>query len=144
MGYPKDFEIRDFVPVEYEQLKLFWELTGLDNSARGDDLQTISNTLIQKGKLLVMKYIPSSQLVGSSWITNDGRRLYIHHFAIHPEFQGHRLSKPLMDATMQYAKVTGLQTKLEVHKDNTIALNLYQQYGFKYLGDYVVYINRGV
>jgi ribosomal protein S18 acetylase RimI-like enzyme len=43
---------------------------------------------------------------------------------------------------MQFARESGLQIKLEVHKNNAIARQLYEKYGFKFLGDYDVFIVR--
>lgn len=139
-----NYEIRDFKPGDYEQMLAMWELTGLGNAARGDDLEIIEQTIKIGGKLLIMIQKESSKLVGSSWMTSDGRRLYIHHFGIHPDFQGRGLSHQLMEASMKFAKELGQQVKLEVHTTNTRAINLYKKYGFKYLGDYHVYIIREI
>jgi ribosomal protein S18 acetylase RimI-like enzyme len=81
-------------------------------------------------------------VVGTSWLTNDGRRLYLHHFAIDPEFQGGGLSKPLLRESLKIAREIGLQVKLEVHQDNERAINFYKKAGFQRLGDYDVYIIR--
>lgn len=139
-----DFEIDNYKSSDYTQLVQLWELTGLGNAARGDDNKIIEQSIKIGGKLLIMKKTGSSQMIGCSWMTTDGRRLYIHHFGIHPDFQGKGLSKPLMEASMDFAKKLGQQVKLEVHADNTRAIDLYKQYNFKYLGDYHVYINREI
>ncbi|MDD3688122.1 MAG: GNAT family N-acetyltransferase [Bacteroidales bacterium] len=107
---------------------------------RGDNLKIISETLKNGGVLFVL--LVDEQIVGTSWITNDSRRLYLHHFGIIPAYQGKGLSNILMDTSMQFARESGLQIKLEVHKNNAIARRLYEKYGFKYLGDYDVFIVR--
>ncbi|MDD3860240.1 MAG: N-acetyltransferase, partial [Bacteroidales bacterium] len=86
----------------------------------------------------------TQKIVGTSWITNDSRRLYLHHFGILPEYQRKGLANILMDESMKYASQLKLQIKLEVHKNNEIARNLYIKYGFKYLGDYEVFIVRDI
>ncbi|RLD73184.1 MAG: hypothetical protein DRJ10_18120 [Bacteroidetes bacterium] len=86
----------------------------------------------------------NEKIIGSSWLTNDGRRLYLHHFCILPKYQSKGLSKTLLDKSLAFAKEVNLQIKLEVHRDNTIAKELYHKGGFKYLGDYEVYIIRDV
>ncbi|MDI3526842.1 MAG: hypothetical protein PWR03_1025, partial [Tenuifilum sp.] len=50
--------------------------------------------------------------------------------------------KRLTIESLKYVKEKGYQVKLEVHKNNTRAINLYKQFGFQYLGDYDVYIIR--
>ncbi len=139
-----DFEIRDYKDTDYDDLIHLWGLTDLGSPDRGDDDRVINKTIQLGGKLLVMIQLISSKLIGCSWMSSDGRRVYIHHFGIHPDFQGQGLSKPLMKATMDFINELGQQVKLEVHKDNVKAINLYKKYGFNYLGDYLVYIIRDI
>ncbi len=47
-----------------------------------------------------------------------------------------------MRTSLDYARLLGLQVKLEVHRNNKVARTLYEGYGFKPLGDYDVYILR--
>jgi ribosomal protein S18 acetylase RimI-like enzyme len=75
-------------------------------------------------------------------MTFDGRRIHLHHFGILPRYQGKGLSKILLEASLKHVKEQGYQVKLEVHKTNEKAAGLYEQYGFRRLGDYDVYIIR--
>ncbi len=135
-------KIVDFEDKYYDELNSLWNITGLNTPDRGDNLQTIKQTLSLGGKLLLI--FLDKKLIGSSWLTTDGRRLYLHHFCIHPDFQGQKLSKPLLKESLNYAKKINQQIKLEVHQNNHIAKKLYINYGFKYLGDYEVYIIRNL
>jgi len=144
MSFEKTFEIRDYNSSDYNGLLRLWELTDLGSVARGDDQLVIDKTLRQGGKLLIMRRVKDSLIAGSSWMTTDGRRAYLHHFGIHPDLQGKGLSKPLLKASMEFINKLGQQVKLEVHKSNAKAIHLYKKYGFKYLGDYLVYIIRDI
>ncbi len=135
-------KIVDFEDKYYDELNSLWNITGLNTPDRGDNLQTIKQTLSLGGKLLLI--FLDKKLIGSSWLTTDGRRLYLHHFCIHPDFQGQKLSKPLLKESLNYAKKINQQIKLEVHQNSHIAKKLYINYGFKYLGDYEVYIIRNL
>jgi [ribosomal protein S18]-alanine N-acetyltransferase len=141
MEYPK-WQIRDFEAVDYEHVLDLWKQTDLGGAQRGDDLKVIQATLNSGGKFLVMHDSKDGTLIGTSWITNDHRRLYLHHFGVLPAYQKMGLSKPLLKASLQYAKEMNLQIKLEVHKGNELAVNLYSNGGFSFLGDYDVYIIR--
>ncbi|MBC8343735.1 MAG: GNAT family N-acetyltransferase [Bacteroidetes bacterium] len=132
--------IRDYQTTDYDQLQSLWEITRMGGKFRGDNKEIIENTIKSGGKLIVL--LQDDKLIGSSWITNDARRLYLHHFGILPAYQGRGFSKMLLDESLKFARKTGLQIKLEVHKNNEIALKLYKKEGFKYLGDYLVYIIR--
>ncbi|MEN8121140.1 MAG: GNAT family N-acetyltransferase [Bacteroidota bacterium] len=139
-----EYIIRDYQPVDYHKLMRLWNVTGLNTPGRGDNEIIIERTISVGGKLLVMLDERKDKIVGSSWLTSDGRRLYLHHFGILPEFQGRGLSKSLLSKSLAYAKEIGQQIKLEVHQNNTIAKNLYKKASFKYLGDYEVYIIRDI
>jgi ribosomal protein S18 acetylase RimI-like enzyme len=137
-------KIADYQENDYKSLSDLWLATGLGNPNRGDDHKVIVKTIEIGGKLLIMKLIPENKVIGSSWMTTDGRRLFLHHFGILPEYQGKGFAKILMNETMAFAKKTGQQFKLEVHQDNLKAIELYKKFGFSYLGDYHVYIIRDI
>jgi ribosomal protein S18 acetylase RimI-like enzyme len=137
-----NFKIRDYKKSDYDAVMKLWSDTGMGSPARGDDNNAIERTLNLGGKLLIMEDTETGELTGTSWMSTDGRRIYLHHFGIRPDYQGKGLSKPLLEKSLDFARSTGLQIKLEVHKDNIKAAGLYEKYGFKYLGDYNVYIIR--
>lgn len=134
--------IRLFEEKDYDSVISLWELTGLGGAHRGDNLDIIKNTIEHGGVFYVLEFIPEKKIVGTAWITNDQRRLYLHHFGIHPDFQGLRLSHILSKACYDYGKRLNIQMKLEVHTENIKAKRLYKQYHFKHLGEYEVFIIR--
>jgi ribosomal protein S18 acetylase RimI-like enzyme len=144
MGKEASYTIRDYWAADYPHVADIWERTGLNTPGRGDTAEVIENTLRRSGRLLVLVDKASDTVIGTSWLTNDGRRLHLHHFAIDPKFQGGGYSKPLLRESLRIAKETGLQVKLEVHRENERAIHYYTKAGFKRLGDYDVYIIRDV
>lgn len=134
--------IREYRPQDYTEVERLWNETGMGNSFRGDDHYTIESTLQSGGKLFILEEVNTGKIIGTSWLTNDGRRIYLHHFGILPAFQGKGFSKYLLEASMDFAKSTEKQIKIEVHQSNTRAINIYTKAGFNYLGDYDVYIIR--
>ncbi len=139
-----EFLVREFKAEDYNSVLNVWQQTNMGGAHRGDDLQIIENTIKNGGILYVLEEKNSENIVGSSWITNDQRRLYLHHFGIIPYFQGKGLSHLLLEKSMEYARSVKLQIKLEVHKDNFKARMLYEKYAFKFLGDYEVFIVRDI
>lgn len=137
-----NYVVRDFRSEDFEQLQALWVLTNVGGAERGDTLEVILRTIKQGGRMLLL--IVDNQVAGSSWMTQDGRRMYLHHFSITPEFQGMGLSHMLLNTSLAWIREQGLQTKLEVHEDNRIAADLYLKYGFKELEGYKVYIIRDV
>ncbi len=135
-----NFIIKEFNDSYYDEILALWVLTDMGGAYRGDNLEIIKDTIKLGGALFLL--FDGDIIIGTSWITNDGRRLYLHHFCIHPEYQGKGLSHLLMEKSMDFAKKVGLQIKLEVHRQGVIARSLYSKYGFKFLGDYDIFIVR--
>ncbi len=138
------FFIREYTGSDYQELILLWESLDLGGAHRGDDEQIIRRTIQLGGQLLLLVNPDTNAIVGSCWLTVDGRRTYLHHFGIHADFQGLGLATKLLEASLALAKTFGMQIKLEVHKNNVKALGLYKKAGFTYLGDYYVFIIRDI
>lgn len=134
--------IRDYHEADFPEVDRLWAETGMGGRARADGQETIRETLARGGRLIILEHPDTRQVIGTSWLTQDGRRIYLHHFGILPAFQGKGYARLLLDASLDYARSTGLQIKLEVHAKNTRAEKIYAKAGFRYLGDYKVYIIR--
>jgi ribosomal-protein-alanine N-acetyltransferase len=127
---------------QYEMITTLWGLTGIGNPARGDSYQSVCKTL-SNGARIVMVYSDALP-VGTVWLTQDFRRLYIHHMAVHPQYQKQGFGHRLMEAALEVAKELKLQAKLEVRKTNQAACKLYEEFGFSTLEGYQVMIKRDV
>lgn len=139
-----DFKIRDYKPEDFTQIDQLWQLTDLGGKQRGDDEIVIQRTIDMGGKLLVLIDRKAKEIIGTSWMTHDFRRIYLHHFGIHPNYQRKGLGEYLAKESLLFAKKQKMQIKLEVHKDNIGAIKLYEKISFSYLGDYLVYIIRNI
>ncbi|MBN3036358.1 MAG: GNAT family N-acetyltransferase [Bacteroidales bacterium] len=134
--------IRDYRNEDYGQVLALWEATGMGGPERGDDERVIRRTIRAGGKLLIMEDEVTHEVIGTSWLTCNGRRIYLHHFGIRPDRQGMGYSEFLLEGSLRFARRKGMQIKLEVHRTNARAINIYTRGGFKRLGDYDVYIIR--
>ena len=137
-----DIICREYRREDWPEVELIWQRTSLGGPERGDSREVVERTLSMGGKMFILEHTQHKKVIGTSWLTFDGRRLHLHHFAIHPDHQGKKLSHILLQETLAFARKNGSQIKLEVHRNNTRAINLYTRWGFQYLGDYDVYIIR--
>lgn len=136
----KDFLLREYKPEDFDEIYNLWLELDLTSPQRGDTKESIEETLRLGGKFWVIEH--QNKVIATCWVTNDGRRLYLHHFGIKKQYQGQRLSYLLISEALKYSKFLNRQIKLEVHKDNIVAINFYKKVGFSYLGDYLVFIIR--
>ena len=142
--FSNNFLIRDYRDSDYDELVNFWDATELGRPERGDNKETIAETIRLGGALLIMEEKTTGKIAGTSWLTYDGRRVFLHHFGILPACQGRGLANALLAASFGFVKKKGHQVKLEVHSSNFKAINLYRKYGFEPLIDYEVYILRDI
>lgn len=132
--------IRDYRPVDFHEVKKLWEATGIYNEERGDTAESIIQCNTQGGRFLVLEDPETGSIAGTSWMTYDGRRIHLHHFAIRPWLQGQGWGRALALESLKFARQKGYPVKLEVQPDNLRAIQLYRDLGFIKLGDYDVYI----
>ena len=134
--------IRDYQPEDFPSLLELWQKTDLTKPERGDNEEIITKCNEQGGRLLIMEETDGGRIIGSSWMTWDGRRIYLHHFGILPEFQRRGLGTELAKKSLEWIREKGDQVKLEVHKENHAARKLYEKLGFFAFRDYDIYMIR--
>jgi ribosomal protein S18 acetylase RimI-like enzyme len=133
---------RDYRPDDYPSLSELWKQCELSQPERGDSPEAIRICNAHGGRLLVMEDGESKRIIGSSWMTWDGRRIYLHHFGILPGYRGMGLGTRLAEASLEWIREKGRQVKLEVHKNNLQAKRLYEKLGFFAFEDYDIYMIR--
>jgi ribosomal protein S18 acetylase RimI-like enzyme len=135
-----DLRIRDYKPLDFGVVIKLWSLVDMAGKERADTNEVIMRTIQNGGRFIILEL--NGNIIGTSWLTHDYRRSYIHHFCIHPEEQGKGYANVLMDETMISLKSIGYQVKLEVHRENFKAISLYKKYGFIDFPDYELMMNR--
>jgi len=137
--------VRHYSAGDFPGIMELWTATGLSRPERGDDEETVERSIALGGAMLVMcDGNAGDNIIGTSWMTFDGRRMHMHHFGITPAYQGRGLSGMLLKESLRFVKEKGYQVKLEVHRTNKKAVQLYKKAGFEYLGDYDIYIIRDI
>ncbi len=135
---------RQYNQGDFKGITELWKLTDMWSQQRGDDEKIIEESIRIGGAFFILEDTSTGIICGTSWLTFDGRRIHLHHFGIHPEYQGNGFSKILLEHSLEFIKKKGYQVKLEVNRSNRRAAELYKQYGFESLGDYDVYIIRDI
>lgn len=124
----------------YKKIVKIWEEVDIWKPERKDNYEVIRKTLEFGGKIFSLIF--NDETIGACWVTNDNRRLYLHHFAISKKYQKQEFAKYLLEATINYATKINLSIKLEVHQSNIPAKKLYKKAGFVDLEGYQIKIKR--
>ena len=132
--------IRDYRPNDFPMVETLWKSTGIYTEERGDTSEIILRCNAMGGKFLVMENSETGQVIATSWLTWDGRRILLHHFAVLPSLQCNGYGRTLALESLAFARKKGCPLKLEVHQDNLPAVNLYKSLGFEVFENYDVYM----
>ncbi len=132
--------IRDYRPFDFPQVEALWKETDIYTAERGDTNEIINRCNAQGGKFLVMEDSVTGRVAGTSWMTFDGRRIHLHHFAIAPTLQRRGFGRALALESLEFAREKECPMKLEVHQENQPAINLYKSLGFFVFEDYDVFM----
>jgi len=131
--------IRDYKPDDFPMVAELWKETGIFAEERRDAPGLILDCNRQGGKFIVLEDPGTGRIAGTSWLTFDGRRIYLHHFAVAPYLQGKGFGRRLAVESLRYAHEKGFPVKLEVHRENLPAVNLYRSMGFENFREYEIF-----
>lgn len=132
--------IRNYHPDDYPIVESLWKRTGIYTVERGDTSEIILRCNKAGGKFLVLEDPSNGLILGTSWMTWDGRRVFLHHFAVDPTIQGQGYGRKLALESLAFARECNCPIKLEVHSQNTPAVNLYRSLGFEVFENYDIYM----
>jgi N-acetylglutamate synthase len=124
-------ETREFLIGDYEAAVELWKrVEGLD-IAEGDDRESIGRFLKQNRGLSRVA-TAGSTVVGAALCGHDGRRGYIYHLGVDPNYQGRRLGKQLVDECLEGLRRAGLErANILVAKDNPRGLEFWRRAGWE-------------
>ena len=131
--------IRDYRQEDFSQVENLWKETGVFRPERGDTHEIILRCNSQGGKFLILEDEINNRIIGTSWLTWDGRRVLMQYFALLPTLQGLGYGRKLALESLAFSRNKKAPMKLEVHHDNIPAIQLYKNLGFKVLEGYEVY-----
>jgi len=122
----------------FAQVEELWAITGVGRPQRMDTIEVVRNTIKLGGRFYTAR--EGDRVVGACWLSTDGRRVFVHHMAVHPEYQNCGIGRMLLEIAIAYGDKLGMRCKLEVHRDNQAARHLYESCDFTLLEGYDVLV----
>jgi len=124
---------------DFMQIYKLWMRAGLKLSEKETERQEFLDMIRLNGDSC-LKLVSGGKIVGSAFGTWNGRRAWIYHFAIDPNFQGKGFGKILLGAIAKILKQKGAKKiNLGVLVENQKVVPFYQKQGFSMVDDQVVF-----
>jgi ribosomal protein S18 acetylase RimI-like enzyme len=126
-----EIQTREFAIDDYDAaIELWQKVEGLDVS-EGDDRETIRRFL-ERNCGLSRIATAGSKIIGAVLCGHDGRRGYIYHLAVAPEYHGRGIGRTLIDECRAGLRRAGLErVNILVAKDNPPGLEFWRRTGWE-------------
>jgi N-acetylglutamate synthase len=110
--------IAPMTPADYDAVYALWKAMPGIGLSTADSREAISRYLERNpGMSFVAR--DGSKLVGAVLCGHDGRRGYLHHLAVDPDYRRQGIGQRLVDACLQALKATGInKCHIFVYGDN--------------------------
>ncbi len=127
----KNINITQFDISNYDEVFALWKQCEGVGLSSADSRESIEKYLERNPG---MSFVASSsgKIVGVILAGHDGRRGYIHHLAVHPDYRRRGLARCLVDRSIEVLREYGIQKcHLFIFKDNHSGLAFWENIGWK-------------
>ncbi len=140
----KNWIIRNMTIDDYDVVYSLWMscvgmgLNNLDDSKEGIE------KFIHRNPDTCLVAVSDSEIIGVIMVGNDGRRGYIYHTAVNPDFRKQGIAKKLVDSAMSELSALGInKVALVVFDRNETGNAFWESQGFTVRND-LVYRNKAL
>ncbi len=132
-------EIRSMKIEDYDEIFSIWQITSKRALSEADSRENIERYLLRnKGMSLVA--LESGRIIGTVLAGHDGRRGFIHHMAVLPEYRRKHIGNALATEAIKKIAEDGIdKTHIFCYRDNLTGQGFWTSLGFKKRGDLFVY-----
>ncbi len=136
--------IRKMKIEDYDEVYSLWlSCVGMGLNNLDDSKEGIAKFL-QRNPETCLVATKESSIVGVIMVGNDGRRGYIYHTAVHPDYRKQGIAKQLVDAALDELSALGIKkVALVVFERNETGNAFWESQGFTVRND-LVYRNKSL
>ncbi|MGN1131024.1 MAG: GNAT family N-acetyltransferase [Ruminococcus sp.] len=124
-------EIRSMKIEDYDEVFAMWLITSKRALSSADSKENIEKYL-NRNEGLSQVAVCDGKIVGTVLSGHDGRRGFIHHMAVLPEYRRHHIGKALAEKAIQKLTDEGIEkTHIFCYKDNKTGQGFWTDFGFE-------------
>ncbi len=132
-------EIRSMTITDYDEVYELWKITSYNALSSADERDQIARYLIRNEDCSLVA-AEDGKIVGTVLCGHDGRRGYIHHMAVLPEYRRRGIAKALASEALKRLQDQGIKkAHIFIFTDNYIAQAVWSSIGWHRRDDLLVY-----
>lgn len=134
--------IREMTPKDYEEVYSMWQITSKRALSKADSKEGILKYLARNPGMSQVAVI-DEKIVGTVLAGHDGRRGFIHHMAVSPQYRRLGIGKKMAQVALDKIQADGIEkTHIFCYQNNETGQSFWKTLGFSKRDDVYVYSYR--
>lgn len=131
--------IRPMTIEDYDEVYAMWQITTKRALSRADERPQLARYLARNEGLSQVAVI-DGKIVGTVLAGHDGRRGFIHHMAVLPDYRRRHIGHALAETAIAKITAEGIdKTHIFCYQNNETGQNFWRDFGFQKRDDVFVY-----
>ncbi len=131
--------VRAMTINDYDEVFEMWQTTSKRALSNADSREQIDRYL-KRNEGMSQVAVIDGKIVGTVLAGHDGRRGFIHHMAVRPEFRRHHIGHALAEKAIEMIKNEGIdKTHIFCYQNNELGQSFWRDFGFEKREDVFVY-----
>lgn len=131
--------IRPMTKGDYDEVYAMWQTTSKRALSNADSREQIERYLDRNDGMSQVAVI-DGKIVGTVLAGHDGRRGFIHHMAVLPEYRRRKIGHSLAQTALEKITAEGIdKTHIFCYQNNETGQNFWTDFGFEKRDDVFVY-----
>ena len=131
--------IRPMTKEDYDEVYALWQTTSKRALSNADSREQIERYLDRNAGMSQVA-VADGKIVGTVLAGHDGRRGFIHHMAVMPQYRRKGIGHSLANTAIEKIKAEGIdKTHIFCYQNNETGQNFWKDFGFKKRDDVFVY-----
>ena len=131
--------IRPMTIDDYDEIFARWQITTKRALSKADERSQIERYL-KRNEGMSQVAVTDGKIVGTVLAGHDGRRGFIHHMAVLPEYRRRHIGRKLAKRAIECIAAEGIdKTHIFCYQNNQTGQNFWSSFGFKKRDDVFVF-----
>ena len=131
--------IRPMTIDDYDEVFAMWQITSKRALSKADERDQIARYL-QRNAGMSQVAVTDGKIVGTVLAGHDGRRGFIHHMAVLPQFRRRRIGHKLAERAIACIAADGIdKTHIFCYQNNETGQDFWRDFGFEKRDDVYVF-----